>query len=55
MKGPLLLVFSVILTGREKNEHILAEIILAWTNMWTYQNLFVAHARRVDVSLDEYY
>ena len=51
-----LLVFSVILTERDKNEQIPAEIILAWPNMCTYQNLCVAHARHIDdVSSDEFY
>ena len=49
-------VFSVILIRRWQNEHSPAEIILAWPNMRTYQNLCVAHARFVDdVLLDEYY
>ena len=53
----LTVVFCVILTKREKkNEQILAEIILAWPSIRTYQNLCVAHARRSDdVSSDEYY
>ena len=40
-----MLLFSVILTERELNP---AEIILAWPNMWTNENLCVAHACRDD-------
>ena len=50
------MVCSVMLTGKRENEQNQAEISLAWPNMWTYQNLCVAHARRVDnILLDEYY
>ena len=49
-------VFSAIFTRRGQNEHNPGEIILAWPNMRTYQNLWVAHARFVDdVLSDEYY
>ena len=51
-----LLFFSFVLTGRKKNEQNQAEIIQAWPNMWTYQKLCVAHARRFHNDLsDEYY
>ena len=40
--------FSVILTRVIKKEQIPTEIILAWPNMKTYQNLCVAHAPRID-------
>ena len=39
-----------------KNEHNPAEIILALPNMWTYQNLCVAHVRHIDDDLlDKHY
>ena len=51
-----MLFLSVILTGREKNEHNPAEITLVWPNMRTNQNLYVAHAcRDNDVLSGEYY
>ena len=58
-KGPFYIftvVFCHILTGRRNIKQNPAEIILAWPNMWTNQNLCVAHARRIDdVLWGEYY
>ena len=42
-----------MLTDREKNEHNPAEIILAWSNIWTYENLCIAHARHTDYILSD--
>ena len=40
----------------KKNEQIPTEIILAWPNMLTCQNLCVAHARHIDdISSVEFY
>ena len=51
-----MLFWSVILTGRETNEHNPAEITLVWPNMRTNHNLYVAHAcRDNDVLSGEYY
>ena len=33
---------------KRQHEHNPAEIILTWSNMWTFQNFFVMHARRID-------
>ena len=52
----LMLFLSVILTGREINEHNPTQNTLVWPNMQTNQNLYVAHAcRDNDVLSDEYY
>ena len=45
----------LVSSWQEEKNNNLAEIILVWLNMWTYENICVAHARRVgDVLSDEY-